>query len=287
MDGEFDMEGMAGKIRVTEKRGSVDLWCVDPLEFPVPPSFGDKFQFLEVDAKDLTRALKCGLATASRDESRYILNGVALERKQVAPLEVVATDGRRLAHCAMCISAADFVGCKVVPVAGVQVLSSLAGQLGEAECRLELTENLLRMQLVKGGSYVCKLLEGTFPNWRQVVPEMKGEPVALNVDEILAAINVSQWFGDSVSLTSRGGSLAVAARDAETGRSEWSLPLDLGDGFRRTFDQGFLSEGLAMMQGETKAWFGEEEGSAAVFTDTFAQYVLMPMRSADVQEGEG
>ena len=142
---------------------------------------------------------------------------------------------------------------------------------------------MVRMNLAQGGGFFCKLLEGVYPSWRAVVPDLTFGCVPLDVDALLSAMQVSRWFGESITLVSESGRVSVAAQAADCGESRWSLPLDLGEGFRRTFNQGYLADGLCLMDGATDAWFGKDKNSAAVITDGMVKYVLMPMRTEEAE----
>ncbi len=103
----------------------------------------------------------------SVDETRYVLNGILFSFKE-NKLTLVATDGRRLAlfDCDMEFPRSherDFI----VPTKAVTELQRLLGEDGEVQ--ISVAENLVSFEL-NGAQLVSKLVEGNYPNYRQVIP---------------------------------------------------------------------------------------------------------------------
>lgn len=109
----------------------------------------------------------------STDQTRYVLNGTFISRDG----EVVATDGRRLAHSPtpLTLLPEDMI----LPVKLIKPLAALAnGRIEGAEihhepadCRLPVWFNGTHLLAMHSGAYVqCRLIDGNYPNWRQVIP---------------------------------------------------------------------------------------------------------------------
>ena len=135
-------------------------------EFPPLPKFqGGKSYAL--DQKLFKEMLTLTHYAASSDESRYILNGVHFNFRG-GKMTLVATDGRRMAHYEQEV---DFIkeseGEWTIPNKAVgELLKSLDD---EGTVKIQVTENQAAFEL--GNTLiVTKLLEGTYPNFKQVLP---------------------------------------------------------------------------------------------------------------------
>ena len=119
---------------------------------------------------------------ASVDETRYNLNGVFLEHaaRTAGKLRMVATDGHRLAYVDRALGGAELAGLGqsgvIIPRKGLAELKRLVDEddADEVEIGFEGNSGLVR----KDGSVtlVMRLIEGEFPNYRQVIPTQPTQP---------------------------------------------------------------------------------------------------------------
>lgn len=164
----------------------------DPDDFPpVEVVLGKVGRMRMERGKEFLEALEAVGAAASTDVTREVLNGVAL---RVVPggVMLVATDDRRL-HVRFV--AGDVAGMPqnhvtILPSAAVKVL----GQDGAAPW-FEMAVDEKAAAVRSGNSELTtKLVEGTYPNWRQVVPAKLGAGVVFDRDEMLAALKTLMPF---------------------------------------------------------------------------------------------
>lgn len=145
-------------------------------EFPARPAFEGKAA--AVRESDLLGVLTRVAPAMSTDAKRYVLNGVLIECQKRA-VNVVATDGRRL---------------HVEPLKGVQfgaVRAIVPGPAVRQLCRaLASSDEDVRIEIADGWAsfagaewtLTTKLIEGTYPNWRQVVPSPDEQAVKATVE---------------------------------------------------------------------------------------------------------
>ena len=185
--------GLALSVRIDS--GTLVFAGIDASEFPLAADLGD-FNFFEVGALEFRRALEVAAVSASTDESRYLLNGVALERavstgSEMSPLVVIGTDGRRLSSCSIGVSFADWHGSVIVPSAGVKLISRLLPEDGIV--RIMVGARAVSFALPGGGIVTVKLLEGVYPNWRQVVPNVgDAKGLCLDCEGLANAVGVAR-----------------------------------------------------------------------------------------------
>jgi len=178
-------------------------------DFPPVPAPVDITPAAVFKAGDLLRVLGNALPMASTDETRYILNGVFMRRRiDGGPVEIVSTDGRRLHAVTIDGGAgAPFAGVvrssavKVLikaaagmePCAGVSV-NILKHHAGTDEKGAALFGTSFAFDLsggAAGGAVLeTKEIEGTYPNYLQVIPDNKN-PDWLRVQ---TPVNAAAWL---------------------------------------------------------------------------------------------
>ena len=153
-------------------------------EFPPLPDFAGQTK-LKLDQVKLKAMLKRTAYAVSTDENRYVLNGLYFIFKE-NKLTLVATDGRRLALAEEDIELPQETQTEaIVPTKAIQELVRLLGDDGEAE--LQKTENQISFAIKddKGNEtlIVSKLVEGAYPNYKQVIPAESKQLVTMDKAE--------------------------------------------------------------------------------------------------------
>src|SRR5690349_10020315 len=153
-------------------------------EFPPLPIF-ENAKVVTIRQKDLRDGLRKTSYAISVDETRYVLNGILFSFKE-NKLTLVATDGRRLAlfDCDIEFPRSherDFI----VPTKAVTELQRLLSDDGEVQ--VSVAENLVSFEL-NGAQLVSKLVEGNYPNYRQVIPGEAKERVTLEREAFLTSV---------------------------------------------------------------------------------------------------
>jgi DNA polymerase-3 subunit beta len=252
-------------------------------EFPPLPKFqGGKSYVL--DQKMLKEMLTMTHYAASNDESRYILNGVHFSFRD-GKLTMVATDGRRMAHYEQ---EAEFLkeaeGEWTVPNKAVVELLKTIGDEGTA--KIQVTENQVAFEY---GTIllISKLLEGTYPNFKQVLPQSSENRERIAVpsrEDFLNAIRrVALLVNDksnSVTLTFGKDRVVILASSPEIGEAKEDVAVKYrGKEITVAFNPDFISDPLKNLKGPEFAFeLGDELSPGLIKTDTPFLYVLMPMR---------
>src|SRR5436190_6396394 len=158
-------------------------------EFPPLPKFKeDKKVALPQDkVKGMMKKTSFAIST---DESRYVLNGIFISLKE-HKLTMVATDGRRLALVDEEVDVSQkSQGEFIIPAKAVNELNRLLQDKGELT--LTYTENQAAFNLKdekgSGIRLITKLIEGNYPNYRQVIPSETKERISLPREEFMHAL---------------------------------------------------------------------------------------------------
>src|SRR5204862_831630 len=165
-------------------------------------------------------------------ESRYVLNGIFFSLKD-HKLTMVATDGRRLALVDEDAEVGDSShGEFIVPAKAVNELNRLLLDKGDIEVRFAENQASFNLKDEKGSSImiVTKLIEGNYPNYRQVIPGETKERISLGREEFLHALRRAEIMtsekSNSVKLAFTKNNLVITANSPEVGEAKESLAIN-------------------------------------------------------------
>lgn len=251
-------------------------------EFPALESESEH-EALRLAQRDLLRLIeKTHFAMAAQDV-RYYLNGLCLHLLDQR-LKAVATDGHRLA-LSECDLSERFEDRQVlVPRKGVQELQRLLDD-SEAEVSLKLSGSQIALEL-GGTSFVCKLIDGRFPEYQRVIPESDGMHMHADRERVRlalarAAILANEKFR-GVRLQLAENELRLQTHNPEHEEAEEVVEVDYqGSPLEIGFNVSYLLEALGAMDGERFCLTVKASDASGLLTepdDADTRYVVMPMR---------
>lgn len=249
-------------------------------EFPELPKFAEAKQFT-ISQAVLADALKKTSYAISNDETRYVLNGIFTSFKD-GKMSLVATDGRRLA---LVENELDFPAsheCEVIiPSKAVSELQRML--TGEGDIKLSLTDSQISFE-VEGSYLVSKLIEGNYPNYRQVIPSNTTERLQVSREAFLETVNrvsiLATEKSNSVKLSFSENAVDVKANTQDVGEAVERIDVQYtGKEFSIAFNPEFLMAPLRRLSDEDVYLDLIDEMSPGVIrlNDSFL-YVIMPMR---------
>jgi DNA polymerase-3 subunit beta len=254
-------------------------------EFPPLPKFKEEKKVVLPQEKIRGMMKKTSFAI-STDESRYVLNGIFISLKE-HKMTMVATDGRRLALVDEEVDLSEkSQGEFIVPAKAVNELNRLLSDKGDIELRYSENQASFTLKDEKGFSIliITKLIEGNYPNYRQVIPAEAKERVALGREEFLHALKRAEIMtsekSNSVKLAFTKNNLAITANSPEVGEARESLAINYkGKDMAIAFNPKYMIDPLNALNNEEVFLELIDELSPGVFkiNGPFL-YVVMPMR---------
>jgi DNA polymerase-3 subunit beta len=249
-------------------------------EFPPLPKFEGAKTFT-LRQKDLKDGLRKTAYAISTDETRYVLNGILFSFKD-NKLTLVATDGRRLALVDLELEfprshEVDLI----LPTKAVTELSRLVSE--EGDIKMSVSENQVAFE-VDGTLLVSKLIEGNYPNYRQVIPPEAKERIILERESFLNTVHrvslLSSEKSNSVKLVFSKNNIDIIANTPEVGEARESLPVNYkGREFSVAFNPEFLMAPLRNLPNdEVFLDLIDEMSPGVIKVQSPFLYVLMPMR---------
>jgi len=153
-------------------------------EFPKLPEFKDK-KVIKIGQGNLKQMLSLTSFAVSLDETRYILNGT-LFRINKGVLTLVSTDGKRLAIAEQKLSAGADVELQIiVPIKTIHELNRNLKDDGELSLVVGSNQALFDLGKVV---VISRLIEGEFPDYKQVVPAVSETKMKVERTQFLLAI---------------------------------------------------------------------------------------------------
>jgi len=249
-------------------------------EFPPLPKFQNAKTFT-MRQKDIREGLRQTSYAISTDETRYVLNGILFSFKD-NKLTLVATDGRRLALMDIELEFPRSQEVEIiVPTKAISELQRLLKDDGEL--KLSVSENQISFEL-NGVLLVSKLVEGNYPNYRQVIPGEVKERITLERETFLAAVHrvslLATEKSNSVKLVFSKNNIDITANTPEVGEARESLPVQYkGRDFSIAFNPEFLMAPLKNLSAdEVYLDLIDEMSPGVIKIQSPFLYVLMPMR---------
>jgi DNA polymerase-3 subunit beta len=293
--GQIDMELSARTQALNLKcaRFEANIKGIDASEFPDVPTAQsiERRESLRLKADAFRRMIDQAAFAAATDESRPILTGVLTQFHQ-GGVTLAAADGFRLA-----VTTAD-VGADLDQTIGVVVparaLAELSRISGDQEDPIELIITPQRSQILfhlSSTDLVSQLIEGNFPDYRQIMPKAFTTRTVVNTQELLKAVKVALLFARDAANIIRfnvltgtelsPGQVVVTGTSAELGDNVSELDASIqGDAIEIAFNARYLIDALTVAGTKDTAIETSTPSSPGVVRpvggDDFA-CVIMPM----------
>jgi len=263
---------------------------IDAKEFPPIPSV-DEGITTEVEVEALRQAINQVVFAAATEESRPVLTGVCTQFEG-STLTLAAADGFRLAVFKMPIK--DKVSQKIEVIIPARTLAELNRLMGDQEEAVSITLNPNKSQVLfrlKSTELVSQLVQGTFPNYSQLIPKSYNTRVMVNVAEFLRATKTASIFARDGSgivrlvvtpgSESNPGKLAVSARSEEIGDDVGEIDATVeGADAKIAFNGKYLTDVLSVLHESQVALETTNPSSPGLIrpvgTDNYT-HVVMPM----------
>jgi len=263
---------------------------VDAKDFPPIPKV-DEGITAKVEAEALRQGTNHVAFAAATEESRPVLTGVDAQFDGDL-LTLAAADGFRLAVYKLPLAAP--VSQKTEVIIPSRTLSELGRLMADQEEAVEITVNSNKNQALfrlKDIELVSQLVQGTFPNYAQLIPQSYNTRMIVSIAEFLRATKTASIFARDGSgivrlvITPGGeltsGKLTVSARSEEIGDDVGEIDATIeGEEAKVAFNGKYLTDVLSVLQEAQVALETTNPSSPGVIrpvgTDNYI-HVIMPM----------
>jgi DNA polymerase III subunit beta len=202
------------------------LMSTNPATFAVPiKTMATSFK---LPCRAFVKALRSTEYACDLASNRYQLGGVAIDRTK-AELCFVATDGRRLSVVRLAPENVDSNEYTVIlPHRACTLLHSmLSTENGDVELMIDSSSVTVKTETL---SLHFPLVEGRYPNWRQVVPEDEGDKrfttvVSSLVDAVRLASVCTTVEATGITFSVEGQELTISSSAADVGSGKIKIPV--------------------------------------------------------------
>jgi len=250
-------------------------------DFPLPIEF-NPVRTLQFEAPEIARIFDQISYAVSLDDSRKVLHGILCTIKENT-FTAVATDGKRLALVEKILEGhTGTEGDSIIPLKSANELKRLLS--GEKDVTVNIGEKQISF-VTENAELSSKLIEGNYPNYRQVIPPSFSRSVEIDSAQFQAKLElVSLALADSsafVKLTFDKNELVFDASSANVGEGTDVLPVEYDDGeVNISFNPAFLVAPFKHSDAD-KITIKMNDGFSPVAVEggNGFLYVIMPMRN--------
>jgi DNA polymerase III subunit beta len=237
---------------------------------PLPEPGGD--QIVTMPAPAFTETITRVARSASRDETRPILTGILVSAGG-EELRMVATDSYRLSVKETRLETALAEGFEAnVPARALEELGRLVREDVD-DIRIGVRANQVVFE-VDGLALSSRLIDGQFPNYRQLLPEAYEHELTVNREEFLEVVRRISLMAQKnapLRLSFSEGEVSISAQTPDVGEASEPMPIPFaGEPFEIGFNPDFLLAGL------------ESAGSADVVLK-----LISPLRPGLLESADG
>ena len=285
----------SGLLQISSGSSKAHINITDASEFPPIPTVDDGIA-AEVDPLVLRSAITRVAFAAATEESRPVLTGVELKLDE-SKFTMAAADGFRLAvHHGALLKPVPEEMSVIIPA---RTLNELNRLISDREEPVEILMTPAKGQVmfrIRGGDtveIVSQLLQGTFPNYEQLIPQSYTTRAVMDLPTVLRAARTASIFARDGSNIIRmhlmpaeadtePPKVEISARSEEVGDNEDIVDLDEieGEEGKIAFNSRYLLDVLSVLEKGKVALETTTSSSPGVFKPTDSDnyiHVVMPM----------
>lgn len=270
------------RIVISSQRSRFSLATLPAADYPNLTEWKSDVEF-HVPQSTLKRLLESTQFAMAHQDVRYYLNGLLFETEGNL-LRAVATDGHRLAVCALPVGQELPSHSVIVPRKGIIELNRLLNSVDDPVL-LQFGSNNLRIQ-INELIFTCKLVDGLFPDYRRVLPQNPDKQIEAPCESLKHAFSRAAILSNEkfrgVRLNLNNNQLKITANNPEQEEAEEIVDIHYsGDALEIGFNVTYILDVLGTLRCDNIRLLLSNPTSSALIEnadDDSASYVIMPMR---------
>lgn len=250
-------------------------------EFPKLPKFTNQ-EIIKINQDEFKQMLSLVSFAVSYDETRYVLNGI-LCQIQKDNISLAATDGKRLAFYQKKLL--QEVNKNIEIIIPIKTIHELNRNLtSEGEILLGIGTNQILLDFGKI-QIISRLIEGEFPDYKQIIPPSSPAKIKINREQFLLAIRRASLLAtpdyQAVKLEVFKNKLVISKSTPDIGESREELLCEYaGKDMVIGFNPHYLIDVLKNLEDES-VWFEiTDSEKPGVIRSNGYTYLVLPMRLA-------
>lgn len=277
------LEARQGSLVISSDMRQSRIGGMPPDDFPLIPKIKKTASF-SASAGVLSAALGRVAPAISSSDFKPELGGALFSPHHTA-LTVAATDTFRLAEESVAITKGPAQAASyIVPQRGLQEIARIFNDYQDEQAEVSVGENQM-LASVGPVRITSRLIEGSFPEYRAIIPAQFGTSAYVGREEFLSAVRSSGILVSKlqeVALHFSKGFLEVESANPEVGDYKTKIKIGLnGPDARISFNYRYLLDGIQALEDE-EIFFGCNDSSSPALmrnkSHTAFSYVVMPIR---------
>jgi len=252
---------------------------MDPADYP-DVAIPDVPESTSIEASVLVDALDSVVFAAAHGESRFNLAAVLFEPAE-DKTRLVTTDGHRLASTVIPLTLHG--DNRVVPRRGIEELRKAVGSVS-GDIRLGFTDD--NLVVTTGGlTMSVRLIDATYPEWRNVVPDDEPALVTANLEALMRCLKrvtlLTSDLNKGATVQIEGGTMTLTATHPDLGTATDSVEVEHeGEPIEVVLNAAYLLDALSVLESETVRLEYRPDGKPIIIRPSDGEYfsLVMPMR---------
>jgi DNA polymerase-3 subunit beta len=283
IDGDITIESDDAQwIKINAGASNFRLACLAPEEFPVWPQMQEAEE-IRVEPAALDQMIEGTVYSAGESDTRYTLNGLLFHVVKDT-LTVVGSDGHRMAVMEKDISKGLEDEKKViVPRKTVSELRKFLGEEGEVSISIGSNHILFRTADIE---FLARLIEGTYPNYSQVIPSGNDKQIFLDKAEFIKALRrvsvMSRERSNAIKMEAEPSLVKLASSNPDLGEAKDEMAVKYeGESLAIGFNARYLLDVLSAMKTDAVVMELKDQLSPTLLKEEGNEKyrcVVMPMR---------
>ncbi len=240
---------------------------------------------LIIKEKEFSRAINQIAIATSQDESRPILGGVLLTKKEKG-IEIAATDGYRLSTGEISSEKNEMEKTYIFPIRTLLEVMKIAKEEKSKEIRILIIKDQNQVVfLFEDNEIVSRIIDGEFPDFQKIVPVSFTTQAIIDKEELINSVKLAAVFAresaNIIKFKIKAKELTLSANAPSVGENSTSLEIDCqGDDLEIAFNYRFLLDFLQVCEGERVVFETNGALNPGVFKTEKPGFIhiIMPVR---------
>ena len=285
---EIEIISNNGKLLTLRSQGSrFSLACLPKEDYPIIEKDNSGAD-INLNSKILLKLIDKTKFAISNEETRYFLNGLYFNvtnenSKNIVTL--VGTDGHRLAKFSHEIKEkADQVPGVIIPKKTIYELSKLLSEI-DCDVNISISSNKI-VFIIEEIIFISKLIDGSFPDYKRVIPTNNNNILKINRDKLLSAVDRVSTIANDKSpvikfkLIQNNLNLNTINNESSTASEDLNVNYD-GDEIEIGFNSKYIMDIVNNLE-DNEISINLKDNTSPVIAQENSNldlvYILMPMR---------
>ncbi len=283
-DENLELESKATTLHLKSQRYEANIKGIDSSEYPVLPEVS-KDSLVELAVADFTGAISEVVVACATDDTRPVLAGIYF-KFDTDTLYLVATDSYRLAEKKIDVPGLNINKEFIVPARTMQEILRISSSVENPEkIAISATENQVSFNIA-GTQVVSRLIEGAFPNYKQIIPSAYKSSAEIDLHDFSSAIKMASLFarqgGNNVKIKFIAAEAIITSVADQVGDNISKVPAkSSADSEEITFNAKYIADILQVLPDKKLLFEVNDKFSAGAIRPEKAKdfvYIIMPLR---------